>query len=93
METIHQLKKDGYSILALEQTDQSTPIHEYQVPDNRICLILGNEVTGVDEDLLTEIDTSVEIPQFGMKHSLNVSVASGVALYAFYEKLNRTSAR
>lgn len=87
VETIQQLKKDGYSILALEQTDQSIPIHKYEPAGKPICLILGNEVTGVDEMLLSRIDDAVEIPQFGMKHSLNVSVASGVALYAFCEKL------
>lgn len=86
IEQIQQLKKSGYTILALEQTNQSIPIHEYAISGKPVCLILGNEVTGVDERLLPEIDASVEIPQFGMKHSLNVSVASGVALYAFYEK-------
>lgn len=85
-DAIRRLKNDGYSILALEQTDQSIPIHQYEMSDKPICLVVGNEVTGVDENLLSEIDATVEIPQFGMKHSLNVSVASGVALYAFYEK-------
>lgn len=83
---IDQLKKNGYTILALEQTDQSIPLHEYEVTNTPTCLILGNEVTGVEEVLLSKMDAAVEIPQFGMKHSLNVSVASGVALYAFYEK-------
>lgn len=87
-EAIRRLKEDGYSVLALEQTDHSLPIHEYEISGNPICLILGNEVTGVDEGLLSEIHTAIEIPQFGMKHSLNVSVASGVALYAFYEKFS-----
>lgn len=91
IEQIHQLKKDGYQILALEQTHNSTPLPDYQISGDPICLILGNEVTGVDEQLLPEIDTAVEIPQFGMKHSLNVSVASGVALYAFYEKYSKTA--
>ncbi|MDZ7720587.1 MAG: RNA methyltransferase [Balneolaceae bacterium] len=86
IEQIHQLKKEGYKILALEQTTNSIPIHDYKISGDPVCLILGNEVTGVDEQLLPEIDAAVEIPQFGMKHSLNVSVASGIALYAFYEK-------
>jgi tRNA G18 (ribose-2'-O)-methylase SpoU len=85
-EQIDQLKKKGYKILALEQTENSIPINEYEISVEPVCLILGNEVTGVDEQLLPEIDTALEIPQFGMKHSLNVSVASGIALYAFYEK-------
>lgn len=89
IEGIRQLKEDGYAVLALEQTNESIPIHQYQPSVKPICLILGNEVTGVDEEFLTEIDAAVEIPQFGMKHSLNVSVASGVALYAFYEKFSR----
>jgi len=86
IEAIRSLKKQGYTVLALEQTDQSIPIDQYAVTEKPVCLILGNEVTGVADHLLPEIDTSVEISQFGMKHSLNVSVASGVALYAFYEK-------
>lgn len=88
IEQIRQLKKDGYAVLALEQTSESIPIHQYQISGKPVCLILGNEVTGVDEQLLPEIDAAIEIPQFGMKHSLNVSVASGVALYAFYEKFS-----
>ncbi len=86
IEQIGELKKKGYKILALEQTNNSIPINEYEISGDPVCLILGNEVTGVDEQLLPQIDAAVEIPQFGMKHSLNVSVASGVALYAFYDK-------
>lgn len=88
IEQIRRLKKDGYKILALEQTTDSIPINDFEVSGDPVCLILGNEVTGVDEQLLPEIDGAIEIPQFGMKHSLNVSVASGVALYAFYEKFS-----
>lgn len=91
IEQIHQLKKDGYIILALEQTHNSIPINEYEISGDPICLILGNEVTGVDEQLLPDLDAAIEIPQFGMKHSLNVSVASGVALYAFYEKYRKSA--
>lgn len=83
-----QLKKDGYTILGLEQTTESLPIHEFPLPDSPICLVLGNEVTGIDRHLLEHIDEAVEIPQFGMKHSLNVSVAAGIALYAFFSKMS-----
>ncbi len=85
-ESIQQLKNDGYEVLGLEQTDESIPVHSCEITEKPICLILGNEVTGIDKELLQLIDQAVEIPQFGMKHSLNVSVAAGVALYAFYEK-------
>lgn len=89
VEQIHQLKKKGYTILALEQTNNSIPINDYELSGDPLCLVLGNEVTGVDQLFLPEIHAAVEIPQFGMKHSLNVSVASGIALYAFYEKFSK----
>lgn len=90
---VRALKSAGYSLIGLEQTDQSTLIHEFQPgrSDAKICLVLGNEVTGIGEDLLPFLDGAVEIPQFGMKHSLNVSVAAGVALYAFFEKFLQQS--
>lgn len=83
---IKSLKRDGYTIAALEQTDRSTFLNEWVPETDKICLILGNEVTGVDDELLGMIDLSVEIPQYGNKHSLNVSVAAGVALYGILEK-------
>lgn len=85
---IKNLKEKGYTILGLEQTDKSVMIQEYKLPDQPICLILGNEVTGIDTSLLPHLDTALEIPQFGMKHSLNVSVAAGVALYALFQKFS-----
>lgn len=83
---INQLKKEGYIVAGLEQTDSSPAIHDWNPPSDKICLILGNEVTGIADELIPLLDVTVEIPQFGMKHSLNVSVAGGVALYAFCEK-------
>lgn len=81
------LKSSGYRLIGLEQTDSSVYLPDYSVPDNKkICLVFGNEVTGLDENILPFIDTFVEIPQYGHKHSLNVSVTVGVALYAFLEK-------
>ena len=83
---IKSLKQDGYTITALEQTDECIELDKWSPATDKICLILGNEVTGVDEDLLRLTDVSIEIPQFGMKHSLNVSVAAGVAMYGIFEK-------
>jgi len=88
LEAIQRLKKTNYTILGLEQADNSIPLQDYKITGDPICLILGNEVTGIDKELIEQLDTAVEIPQFGMKHSLNVSVAAGVALYAFFEKFN-----
>ncbi len=82
------LKKDGYTIIGLEQTDKSIPLPGFDPSSfDKLCLVMGNEVTGIDDDILPFIDHFVSIPQFGNKHSLNVSVAGGVLLYSFLEKL------
>lgn len=87
-EGINKLKERDYTIIGLEQTDKSVMIQDYKLSERSVCLILGNEVTGIDTSLLPHIDTALEIPQFGVKHSLNVSVAAGVALYAFFQKFS-----
>ncbi|MEQ9310543.1 MAG: TrmH family RNA methyltransferase [Balneolaceae bacterium] len=81
------LKDDGYILIGLEQTDQSIQLPNFDANAySKICLIMGNEVTGIDEDIIPYIDSFVSIPQYGQKHSLNVSVAAGVMLYALLEK-------
>ncbi|MCC5925308.1 MAG: TrmH family RNA methyltransferase [Bacteroidetes bacterium] len=85
-ECVHMLKEQGYDLVSLEQTVVSIPIHEFVIPSSKkICLLLGNEITGVDESLIIQSQHVVEIPQYGNKHSLNVSVAAGIALFAFHE--------
>ncbi len=87
VQTIKELKKEDYRLVALEQMTGSVLLPNYTLPKKqKICLLFGNEVTGIDEELLPHIDDFVEIPQYGHKHSLNVSVTVGVALYAFLEK-------
>jgi len=88
-ERAEDLKQNGYHITGLEQTDQSTLINQFDLPSEKMVLVLGNEVTGIDDDFLTLLDSSVEIPQYGLKHSLNVSVACGVALYGFVNIYNQ----
>ncbi len=87
-EAINQLKEDGYYIAGLEQTTDSISLPDFEPQSiEKICIVLGNEVTGIDDELLPLIDQFIAIPQFGQKHSLNVSVAAGVVLYAMLEKL------
>lgn len=82
------LKDDGYTFVGLEQTDQSVALPEFNAKAHeKICLIMGNEITGIDDQLIPYIDVFISIPQYGHKHSLNVSVAAGVMLYAMLEKL------
>jgi tRNA G18 (ribose-2'-O)-methylase SpoU len=88
---IPQLKMAGYTIIAVEQTDSSGMLNTYlPEPGKKYALILGNEVEGVSNDLLSHVDLALEIPQSGSKHSLNVSVAAGIVVYKFFEHLGFT---
>ncbi|EKE10725.1 MAG: tRNA/rRNA methyltransferase (SpoU) [uncultured bacterium] len=79
-----KLKKEGFSIVALEKTKNSTPMNELHM-NFPIALILGNEVDGVNEELLEKCDSIMEIPMRGKKESLNVSVAAGIGIYKILE--------
>ncbi len=84
---LKELKENNYLLIGLEQTTNSILLPDYEIPkDKKVCLVFGNEVTGMDENILPFVDDFVEIPQYGHKHSLNVSVTVGVSLYAFLEK-------
>lgn len=74
------LRAQGYLIAAVEQVENSVPLQAF-MPDRKLALVFGNEVEGVGENVLEHCDCFIEIPQFGMKHSLNVSVAAGIVLW------------
>jgi tRNA G18 (ribose-2'-O)-methylase SpoU len=78
---LEELKSDGYRLVALEQAPNSISMAAYK-PTERIALLLGEEVEGITQDLLAQCDDIIEIPMVGKKESFNVSVATGIALYA-----------
>lgn len=80
-EVITTLKQKGAKICALELTDKSKKYYELTKNNFPLCLIVGNEITGVSQDLLDLCDCSIEIPQYGIKQSLNVAVAYGIAVF------------
>lgn len=81
-EAMAELRAEGYKIYAVEQAENSLKLHTTSFqPDEKIAVILGNEVTGVEQSTIAACDGCIEIPQLGMKHSLNVSVAAGVVLW------------
>ena len=84
MEAIRALKAEGYTIVSAEQTVGSVMLDEF-VPEKgkRYAVVFGNEVAGVSQEVVDASDFSLEIPQFGTKHSLNVSVSVGVILWHF----------
>ncbi|MFY0643208.1 MAG: RNA methyltransferase [Bacteroidia bacterium] len=79
-----------YDIYALEQTENSIPLRNFKNSGKKIALIVGNEVDGVQQELLDFCDASIEIPQFGTKHSFNVSVSAGIALWEIFNKLHES---
>ena len=89
LEAIAELKAQGYQIIAIEQASESIQLHEYQPKaGQKYALIFGNEVNGVHEEVMQQIDACIEIPQFGTKHSFNVVVSAGIVLWDFFAKLN-----
>jgi len=89
-EAVKMLKEAGYRIIGVEQVAESIPLHEFiQTEDEKIVIIFGNEVEGVSEEVLACCDACIEIPQFGMKHSLNVSVAAGMVLWELVRSIQK----
>lgn len=77
-----RLQREGYEVWAVEQVKGSVMLHELDIgTDDRLAIVFGNEVDGVQEDVIALCKGCIEIPQLGMKHSLNISVAAGVVLW------------
>jgi len=88
VEAVTELKSLGYTILAIEQARESVMIDRMDLTGcQKVALIFGNEVKGVDDRLMSLCDMCIEIPQFGTKHSLNVSVSAGIAIWEVYKAL------
>lgn len=84
LEAVRWLKAEGYTVVAAEQTTESLMLNDFRPePGRKYALVFGNEVSGVRQDVVDECDFCLEIPQFGTKHSLNVSVSIGVMLWHF----------
>lgn len=83
-EAILKMKADNYTVIGIEQTNASLPLSTYEISnEKKYAIVMGNEVEGISEDCLSEIDDFIEIKQFGTKHSLNVSVCAGIVIHKF----------
>ena len=88
LEAVDELKKEGYTVLSVEQVEHSTKLQTFTpLSDNKYAVILGNEIKGVHQEVVDASDGCLEIPQLGTKHSMNVSVTAGIIIYKFAEKL------
>ena len=90
VDLIEKLKDSNIKIVSIEQTENSTMLQNFEViKDQKYAVIFGNEVKGVQQDVVSASDICVEIPQFGTKHSLNVSVSCGIVLWDLIKKMKR----
>jgi tRNA G18 (ribose-2'-O)-methylase SpoU len=89
MEVIESLKKDNVSIFAIEQVETAIFLQDFIVEENKkYALVFGNEVFGVNQKAIEICDGTIEIPQLGTKHSLNISVSAGIVVWDLFKKLN-----
>lgn len=88
LKVVASLKNIGYHIMAIEQAESSIMLENIELDKNKkYAVILGNEVKGVQQEVMDVCDTCIEIPQFGTKHSLNVSVTGGIVIWDFFKQL------
>jgi len=87
-DAVNELKTQGYTVLAIEQAEGSTMLTDLELEKTRkYAVILGNEVKGVQQSVVDICDACIEIPQFGTKHSLNVSVTGGIIIWEMFRKI------
>ena len=88
LEAVEELHNQGYTVLAIEQVEGSTMLGDLVLDKNKkYAIVMGNEVKGVQQEVVNACDGCIEIPQYGTKHSLNVSVTTGIVLWEFVNQL------
>jgi 23S rRNA (guanosine2251-2'-O)-methyltransferase len=88
LDAVASLRAEGYKIIAIEQASGSTMLNTFKpATDEKYALIFGNEVNGVSDEVMAQIDQCIEIPQFGTKHSFNIVISAGIVLWDFFAKL------
>ncbi|MFO7842452.1 MAG: RNA methyltransferase [Bacteroidales bacterium] len=86
-EAIKRIKKSGYTMVSIEQTENAIELQNFTIEaKKKYAVIFGNEVKGVQQEVVDQSDYCIEIPQFGTKHSFNISVSAGIVLWEFFRK-------
>lgn len=89
LEVIDTLQKENISVLAIEQVENSISLQEFEPKSGqKYALVFGNEVKGVSQEAIKKCEGTIEIPQLGTKHSLNISVSAGIVVWDLFQKLN-----
>ncbi|MBI9032962.1 MAG: RNA methyltransferase [Bacteroidales bacterium] len=87
VDVVNELQKKAYKVYAIEQAENSVSLEDFEIhSDEKIALVFGNEVKGVENDVMKLVDGSIEIPQYGTKHSLNISVCAGIVIWEIFKK-------
>ena len=87
-DAVKALQNEGYTMIAIEQVERSIPLNNFiPGPGEQLALIFGNEVKGVQQEIVNLCDKTIEIPQFGTKHSFNIAVSAGIVLWDLFNKL------
>ena len=93
-EAIHELKKSRFKVISIEQAENATMLDEFvPVKEEKYAVVFGNEVDGVAQDVVSASDSVIEIPQYGMKHSLNIAVSVGVVVWDVCSKLKKYNSK
>jgi len=91
LEAVQRLQADGFTVMAIEQAEKSVMLDDYiPAADKPLALVFGNEVSGVEAAVMQQVDGCIEIPQSGMKHSLNISVSAGIVVWDIFAKLKKS---
>ncbi|MCG8733277.1 RNA methyltransferase [Tenacibaculum finnmarkense] len=89
IDLVEKLKKDNIKILAIEQAENSTMLNDFAPePNQKYAVVMGNEVKGVQQEVVSASDFCIEIPQLGTKHSLNISVTTGIVIWDLFKKMS-----
>lgn len=89
-EAVKKLQQDGFKVFAVEQVENSILLPDFKpAADEKVALVFGNEVKGVQQKVVNLCDGAIEIPQFGTKHSFNVSVSAGIVLWDIFQKMKK----
>jgi 23S rRNA (guanosine2251-2'-O)-methyltransferase len=88
---VSELKKRGSHMMGIEQADKASKLNNFTLPNKPIAIIMGNEVNGVTDNVIGICDEVIEIPQFGTKHSLNISVTTGIVIWELWGKIQESN--
>ena len=88
-DAVEYLKENGWKIYAVEQTKNSVLLQDFVITKEKVAFVFGNEVYGVDQEVIDQCDGVIEIPQAGTKHSLNIAVSAGIVLWEVFKKIKK----